>query len=423
MSKATKSTQERAEWATLVWLFVGYAGYYLCRANLSVTRTDIIDEFKTVGFTKETIGLITSIGTLLYAGGKFLAGPLCLRFGAKNMFLTGMAGAIVFTVLFGLGGGFPIFLFAWCGNRFLQSFGWAGLVETASKWFPAGRYGRVMGVLSLSFLVGDFVPKLLFGELLKQGWGWRAIFFLAAGMLVTIFGLVAWRLSGTPSELGLPEPESSPTTVLSEDDQTARDVLASLFRSPTFWVVCVLSFGFTFLRETFNEWTPTYLHEVAKLGKGEASQAASLFPLFGAFSVLVVGWLADRVGSRGRAWIVGGGLALASVGLFLLASGTFPPATIVATVAAIAFVLIGPYSLLAGAISLDLGGKRASGTACGWIDGVGYVGGILSGKLIADLATRSGWGSAMMALAITAIISAGVAVAYSVVDARRLASA
>ena len=45
-----------------------------------------------------------------------------------------------------------------------------------------------------------------------------------------------------------------------------------------------------------------------------------------------------------------------------------------------AFLLIGPYSYLAGAISLDFGGKRGGATACGIIDGVGYLGGVLAGE-------------------------------------------
>ena len=51
-----------------------------------------------------------------------------------------------------------------------------------------------------------------------------------------------------------------------------------------------------------------------------------------------------------------------------------------------AFLLIGPYSYLAGAISLDFGGKRGGATACGIIDGVGYLfGGVLAGNVVARL--------------------------------------
>lgn len=40
-------------------------------------------------------------------------------------------------------------------------------------------------------------------------------------------------------------------------------------------------------------------------------------------------------------------------------------------VTAIAVLILGPYSYLAGAIVLDFGGKQTSTTASGFIDGVG----------------------------------------------------
>jgi len=43
-------------------------------------------------------------------------------------------------------------------------------------------------------------------------------------------------------------------------------------------------------------------------------------------------------------------------------------------VAAIGFLVIGPYSFFAGAMSLDFGGRQGSATASGLIDGIGYLG-------------------------------------------------
>ena len=78
----------------------------------------------------------------------------------------------------------------------------------------------------------------------------------------------------------------------------------------------------------------------------------------------------------------------------MLGSSSFAgrPREALVLVAAVAFLLIGPYSYLAGAISLDFGGKRGGATACGIIDGVGYLfGGVLAGKVIASLSVAIGW--------------------------------
>jgi OPA family glycerol-3-phosphate transporter-like MFS transporter len=405
-----KIERRPAAWhaTTVALLLVGYAGYYACRANLSVTRTSIVEEYASAGMTLETIGIITSIGTLLYAVGKFIGGTMSDLFGGRRMFLTGMGGAVFFTVLFAAVGP-AVFLLAWSGNRLVQSWGWGGMVKIVGRWFPSSAHGRVMGVVSLSFLFGDFVSKLALGQLLKLGWDWRQVFYAAAAALALIFVATLMLLREAPADRGLPEPEVA-------DEAPAPGalgpgaLLGPLMRNPTFWIVCALSFGFTMMRETFNEWTPTYFEQAVGLSKGDAGQAASLFPLMGGISVLLVGWLSDRVRTTSRALIIAGGLALGAAGLVAL---TLSPNSVqVAMVAAIGFVLIGPYSLLAGAISLEIGGKERSASACGWIDGVGYVGGILSGYGIARVATVAGWDTAWRVLAVVALVSAIAALAY-----------
>lgn len=407
--------RKRQEALVVALLLVGYAGYYACRANLSVGRTSIIDEYASLGFTKETIGSITSVGTLFYAVGKFFGGSLADVFGGKRMFLAGMGGAVLFTILFALGGP-AVFMLAWSGNRFVQSWGWGGMVRTVGQWFDAKRYGAVMGVVSLSYLFGDFLSKFVMGLLLNLGWDWRGLFYAGAGFLGLMFLATLALLRPTPADFGLPEPEAHPAVLVDPGAKAAswRERLAPLLRSPAFLVVCLLSFGFTLMRETFNEWTPTYFEEFAGLAKGDAGMAASLFPLIGGLSVLIVGWWSDRMGRGGRALLIGAGLVVSSLLLVALQGipvGS-PALTAVVLVGAIAFVLIGPYSLLAGAIALDFGGPEAGSTASGWVDGVGYVGGIMSGYGVARLAQQSGWASAWTTLAVVAALSAVAALGY-----------
>lgn len=422
-SQQDKKRLSNGQALTLALLFVGYAGYYICRVHLASTRSAIIDEYSGIGINKQWIGTMTGTATGFYAFGKFCAGPLSDRFGGRTMFLIGMMAAILCTIAFGLSTTMAGFTVAWTLNRFLQSLGWAGLVKTMSRWFPFSKYGSAMGIINMSFLLGDFVPKLVYGEMLNRGWGWRSIFFVAAATLSVIFVVVFLFLKSSPTDVGLDEPPSSPDNLFGADDapQSPLQIIAKLLSNPAFWTVCVLSFGFTFMRETFNDWTPTYLHEVGKMSEGDASKQASLFPLFGAISVIGVGWLSDKLPKGGRALIIAVGLLLGTFSLGALATWNFSGDSrlLVAVVASIAFLLLGPYSLLAGAISLDMGGKQASATACGWIDGVGYVGGILSGIWIGKIAEKQGWAPAFYVLAITSFISFLFAALYYVQDRKR----
>src|SRR5262249_10250733 len=88
---------------TLVTLFVGYAGYYVCRSNLSVVTPLLLQDASGTGLRKEDVGLIASVGVFLYALGKVSNGLLADFLGGKILFLGGMAASVVCTILFGLG--------------------------------------------------------------------------------------------------------------------------------------------------------------------------------------------------------------------------------------------------------------------------------------------------------------------------------
>ena len=140
-------------------MVAGYAGYYLCRSNLSVCipliRDDLVRQGYSADMAKQRLGQVVSFGVLAYAIGKFFAGGLADFQGGKRNYLGGMIGSIGFTILFALSGSIPLFTLASIGNRFVQSFGWSGMIKITSRWFPHGSYGRVMAFISLSFLFGD----------------------------------------------------------------------------------------------------------------------------------------------------------------------------------------------------------------------------------------------------------------------------
>ena len=178
-------------------------------------------------------------------------------------------------------------------------------------------------------------------------------------------------------------------------------LLRTFGRSRVFWLVCILSLGMTLVRETFNLWTPTYFTQAVGLTNADAAQKSALFPLFGGISVLLSGFLSDRLGRAGRAGIILCGMILAGATLLVLGLANFKdtPGWPVALVALVAFLIIGPYAYLAGAIALDFGGKQGSGTASGLIDGVGYLGGVLAGNSMANIAVTWGWKGAFAVLA------------------------
>lgn len=408
---------------TVALMFLGYSGYYLCRSNFSVALTSIQDELVAGGLSRDQaklgLGAITSMGILAYALGKPFAGPLADFLGGRRNYLVGMVGAILMTLAFGASGGLSAFGLIWFGNRFVQSFGWAGMIKITSRWFGYTRYGSVMGVISLSYLFGDAAARAFMGRLLHLGLGWRSVFFVAAGVLAAIFVLNVWLLRESPKQLGLPEPETNPENVFGYEGADPNptgvgDLLKPLLRSPAFWLVCLLSLGLTLLRETFNTWTPTYLEEGVGLDKASAASASALFPFFGGISVVLAGYLGDRLGRGGRALVILAGMVLAGMTLAVLGYVDFHGSTRwpIVLVSTVGFFLIGPYSYLAGAIALDLGGKHGSATASGFIDFAGYLGGVLAGWGLARLTMSVGWRGTFVVLAGVAWLSSALAAVY-----------
>ncbi len=441
MTQATISTLaasarfRRWQWLTVGLMVVGYAGFYLCRSNLSVTRLMIAKDLGTRGLDSKAVeqwlAWAVSIGTIGYALGKFAAGSLTDLLGGRRNYLIGMAGAVVCTAWFALAGSLPILTLAWFANRLIQSLGWPGMIKITSRWFSYSAYGTVMGVISLSFLFGDAVARAFMGLLIDAGLGWRGIFWVTGGVLAVLWVINAGLIRESPGELGLPEPETNPGNLFGElgndpNPESAGPLLATLARSPAFWVVCLMSLGATLLRETFNNWTPTYLVQGVGLSDGAAARMSSLFPLFGGVSVLLAGFLSDRFGRGGRAAVILVGMLLCGLALAVLGSFNFMGRSVEALVlvASVAFLLIGPYSYMAGAISLDFGGKRGGATACGIIDGVGYLlGGVLAGGVIGEMLTRSGWQGVFHGLAAVALLTGLVAAVFLVNQLRQAASA
>ena len=164
---------------TATALLVGYAGYYLCRSNLSVVTPELIREFGGRGVDRAGLGFVASAGILAYAVGKVLTGVCGDFFGGRTAFLAGMAASTLATFAFASAGSLPVFTAIWMINRFVQSVGWSALVKVAAHWFSPARYGTVMAILSLSFLFGDAISRFLLGSLMQRGAGWRAVFFVA----------------------------------------------------------------------------------------------------------------------------------------------------------------------------------------------------------------------------------------------------
>jgi sugar phosphate permease len=408
----------------IVLLFGGYAACYFCRADLSVATPLLIEELGQRGVSHAEamvrVGEISSFGVLAYALGKLFLGGLGDFWGGRVNFLTGLGGATVFTLLFASGAALPLFTFAWIGNRLTQSIAWAGLIKVSSKWFDFSSYGTIIGILSLSYLIGDAVARQCMGWLIQAGFGWRALFYFAAAVAGALLVANVFLLRESRVQEGYEEARPNPLNLFADTQSPPVNVAAllrPLLQSRAFVLVCLLSLGCTIIRETFNTWTPVYLRDYVGYSMSNSAGMSAIFPAVGAVSVLASGWLSDRLGANGRSLLLFLGLAATAAALLALmsihpsSSGSLVP---LIAIGAIAFCLLGPYSYLGGAFALDFGGKQASAVSSGIIDGVGYLGGVLAGDSVARVSVAFGWQGVFVTLAaISALAALGAGFLYA----------
>ena len=424
MDKARTRSLRFRQTGTVLLLFGGYASLYFCRADLSVATPLLIEELGQHGVKHADavirMGSIASLGVLAYALGKLFLGGLGDFWGGRISFIIGLVGATLFTLVFASGLSLPLFSLAWIGNRLTQSLSWAGLIKVSSKWFDFSSYGMIIGILSISYLVGDAAARQWMGMLIEHGYGWRTLFYFAAA--VVGFFLVASFLFLRESRLdaGFVEAKPNPLNLFAGSEsrpQSVASLLLPLFRSRAFLLVCLLSLGCTIIRESFNFWNPVYLRDYLGYSVSNAARTSAVFPAVGAVSVLATGWLSDRLGVNGRALIMFVGLLATAAALALLTtihtSSTGPLLPLIA-IGTVAFCLLGPYSYLGGAIALDFGGKQAGAVSSGMIDGIGYLGAVVAGDSIARVSVYFGWQGVFVALAAVSFLSAlGAGCLYS----------
>ncbi|MCO4753714.1 MAG: MFS transporter [Bacteriovoracaceae bacterium] len=407
--KILKRWRTNAFWVCLI----GYIGYYLCRKNLSAAFPLMEQAF---GFTNSELGLIAFYSELAYAAGKFINGPLADRVGGKKIFLLGMGGAIACNLIFAMGDNLIYFIVVWCFCRYFLSMGWGALVKIIGHWYEPERNGTIMGMVSLNFQFGGVVATLFAGFLVAQGTGWQGIFIYPPLVLFIIFIWTALSCKETPRDVIADTNfgHGAHKAVVSEERSDKKlkshpiTIVKGLLSLSIFRHVLVFSFFTTFLRSIFFFWTPKLLVDLG-MDSGMAILKSALFPFLGSLGTILLGWYTDKYvlnGDRARPmWIMLVGLVVSLLAIAWCVAEGGMNNTIVVLLGFAGFFLLGPYSMSSGALTLDIAGPNAAGSATGMIDSLGYVGGALAVWIAGALSDELGWGEVFQLLAMCATLA------------------
>jgi sugar phosphate permease len=429
-TRATASSRSSRERIVLVLLVAAYASIYLCRANVEPAFTMLGVRY---GYDNEQTGAIFAIALGAYAVGKVVLGAVGDRVGGKTILVFAMGTAVVASLLIGaldwpatvgthtalwVMGAFVVL------NRFGQSGGWGGIVHIVARWFPPERSGAVMGIVSTSYDVGNVAALLLCAGLVQAGASWRTLFVVNPLLLAAVLAVVVLALKGSPHDVSSrasaahkAEAKLVVQAAAAEEKEALRSLLGRLARERGFWMAVVLSFLLTFVRAGFMTWTPRYLYDVATAAGSTTALSGSIaksafFGAAGMMGSLIIGRLSDRWGPGRRAGIMTASLGALLVAVLSLAHAhVTDPLSAAAIIGVAGFFLLGPYSLLGGAITIDVAGKRGASTTAGIVDGVGYVGASLAAFVLGSVSKRHGWSAAfdvIAAVTLAALVLAAV---------------
>ena len=244
---------------------------------------------------------------------------------------------------------------------------------------------------------------LLAGQIAEwSGNNWR---WVMAGPAFVLMVILVWCWWVLPS--GAVQAQANSSQGISEGFRLRQ--LPELLRLRQFWVVCALSFALTLLRETFNVWTVDFFKSEggAEMSNRMAAFLSTPFDACGAAGIVVLGWLFGRLEPRGRMRLLCGMLVAVAVLLVLMpVLSRWGLWSVSLAIGAIGFLAYGPYSLLAGILSVEIRGPAYVATVAGVVDGVGYVAGFMTGHTFGLILDHGGYRLGFQFLAGLSVISA-----------------
>jgi OPA family sugar phosphate sensor protein UhpC-like MFS transporter len=421
---------ERWRWITFGVTWLIYAGYYFTRQSFGVAKA-ALEKAPEIHLTRGQEGSIDSAYSITYMLGQFVFGALGDRFGPRLLLLWGMSLSVAAAVAMGYSTTFTAFLALSVAQGIAQATGWSNVNKVMSSWFSLRERGRVLGWWCTHYTVGsaaalgfagwimDYLGKTVTGPnggtLIPF---WPAGFWGPAAVLAAILVLSWLFLKNRPEDVGLPPVEvyhQEPVSLISEEEneevapaaqQRSWDVIAEVLASPRIWTLAFAYFSVKLTRYVFIFWGPKYVNECLGSSSYESAMTAAALPVGGMVGVIATGYISDKLFGSRRAPVAVLSL-LATAGILLLGMNPIHNVWAMAIFFfAIGAFLFGPDSLISSTAAIDFGTKRGAGTATGFINGIGSIGGVLGGYLPGKITTEGDWSPIFILMFISLIGSA-----------------
>jgi OPA family glycerol-3-phosphate transporter-like MFS transporter len=386
-----------------------YAFLYMGRYNLNVCKNALGSVM-----SKEDFGLIFAAGTVTYALSFLVNGPLVDKIGGKKGIIIAAVGSSLANIVLGVLTYLVVtsqlklnlvfaFSVIYALNMYFQSYGAVSIIKVKAYWFHVrerGVFGAIFGTLisfgvyfafdwgqaivdmSKAHPVGEssalqqLIQRLFASKTASVDATW-SVFFIPAAILIVWAMLDAWLIKDTPEECSFPHFDThDASSGEMHIELTTMDLLKKVFTSRLMLMIAAVEFTSGVMRNGIYQWYPVFAHEV-KQPRGEflLDHWGLLLCIFGIIGGFAGGLISDKQFRSRRgppaAILCGVMFVLATV----MAAFMFSSPIIVGSAAVlISMAVIGVHSLMSGTAAADFGGRKATATCSGLVDGFVYLG-------------------------------------------------
>jgi len=406
------------------WFPLGmtYSFLYMGRYNLNVSKNAL-----GTLMTKEEFGTIFAIGTTVYAFSFLINGPLVDKIGGKKGILIAAIGAAVANVLLGVLTYLTVmgklrmnmvvaYSTLYAVNMYFQSYGAVSIIKVKAYWFHVrerGMFGAIFGALisigvyfafdwgqrvidltkanSTGGWFHDLLQKIFAtnvtvgGKLVDATW---SVFFIPAAIMIFWVLIDLWLIKDTPEEADFPAFDThDASSGQMHVELSTLDLLRKVFASKLMLLIALIGLTSGIFRNGIQNWYFIFAAEVKQPGaEFYEDHWGLLLCLFGIGGGFFGGWVSDHLFQSRRA-PPAAILSALVIGLaILMAAYLFSaPLFLGLCCVLVAAAAVGLTSLMSGTAATDFGGRKATATCSGIVDGCTYLGSAIQSFFIGHL--------------------------------------
>ncbi|MDO4173757.1 MAG: MFS transporter [Eubacteriales bacterium] len=341
---------------------------------------------------KAQAGLIGTALFIVYGICQIFSGLIGDRISPKKMVFTGLMGSGMLNLLMGLTGQYTVMLVLWSCNGIFQSLLWSPVARIFAEQMPPDTRKQACSNVAVTYPLATVLTYLMATVMLSV-WGWRSIFFLSAGIILSAGFYWLYRMTWFEQQIA--QSTEVETISLHPQPQQKKDSLLHMMLVSGILLAAFASMTHGMLRDGIQTWLPSLMTDNFHFGTAASVALDIIVPLVNIFGVVITKAIAKRYIEnelKGSA----GFFAVTIVSLVLLGFACNRSAVVSLLLLTVASTcMVGVNILLVNLIPVHFGAIGRSSSVTGILNCSAYVGSALSSFGIGAIAEGFGWSSAI----------------------------